>query len=469
MPRYPNNGYNEAMKPIFSLSSAQFFDHALIDKYSLDESELVSSAAKGCYLAVRDKLLSHKVLFVVGKGNNGSDGIEMARLAARENTNVSILYISDDGNDENMRRRESVSHIDRAFSTRGFDVIVDAIFGFGFRGELSGFAREIINEINQSGAYVISIDVPSASTVIANETISLSTLKLDLYEPLHRSQTGIIHYFNPGFPSEELVFSKDDIYMVDDSDLSLKTIGITDYKNSRGHIAVVAGSDRYPGAPILTIRSAIKSGAGMASLISKQRVLDLAYAHYPSIILQSEDAFDPLRYDAIVVGPGWDYGNEGILDKVIDSGKPFVVDADGLKFLKNKKLGHKAVITPHLGEWKKLCSQLEIPSGLGESGKLCQSIREVSKRLECTIVLKSSTLWICSQERIAIYDAVNPSVGVAGSGDVLAGILGAMMCSSDDILQVAINGVIIHQMAGKQARKKNGFYMAEDLIEEIRR
>lgn len=457
------------MKPIFSLSSALELDHSLIEKYSLDESALVSSAAKGCYLAVRDKLIARNVLFVVGKGNNGSDGIEMARLAAKENPNVSILYISDEGNDENMRRRETVSHIDRAFSTRGFDVIIDAIFGFGFHGELTGFAREIINEINQSGAYVISIDVPSASTVISNETISLSTLKLDLYEPLHRAQSGIIHYFNPGFPPDELYQSIDDIYMIEDSDLTLKSIGISDYKNSRGHVAVVGGSDKYPGAPVLSIRSAIKAGAGMASLISRCSVIELAYAHYPSIILQKEIDFDPSLYDAIVVGPGWDDGNEELLDKVLESGKPFVVDADGLKMLKDKKLGYRAVITPHLGEWRTICSLLNIPSGLGNSNELCASIREVSNRLECVVVLKSSTLWICFKDRIAIYDAINPSIGVAGSGDVLSGIIGSMLCHSCDIFQSAINGVILHQKAGREARRKRGFYMTEDLIEEIRR
>lgn len=456
------------MKPILSLASAGKLDPYLILKYSLSESDLISSAASGAYSIVRDKLLSKKVLFVIGKGNNGADGLEMAYLASKENKNVSVMLLSEEGSAENIKRRKLTQDIDRTSSLEGYDVIVDAIFGFGFKGELSGVYKEVVDNINESGAYIISLDVPSAFKVVADETVSFTTLKLDFFEPMHRRFAGSVHLFNPGFPIDEIEASPDDIYLFTDSDISLEPFGITEYKNTRGHVAVIGGSSRYPGAPVLSIRAAIKSGAGMATLVSSSDVLELAYAHYPSIIRQKENTFDPSRYDSFVIGPGWDEGDGTLLDQVIESGKRFVVDADGIKHLKGRRLGWNGVITPHIGEWKRLCASLSISSGIGNSEELCSSLRFVAKTLQCVVVLKSSTIWICSSDKIMIYDGVNPSVAVAGSGDVLSGIIGALLCSGEDVFSSALNGVIIHQGAGRRAHDEKGYYMAEDLVEAIR-
>lgn len=457
------------MKPVYSLKSASSLDRSLISAYALSESSLIDGAANGAYRIIKKRVLNKKVLFVIGKGNNGSDGLELARILSKESNRISILYLSDDGNDENLKRREKVSFLPRAFEVSGYDVIVDCIFGFGFKGELDGIYRDIINEINSSGSYIISLDVPSAGKIIANETVVFMANKVELLEPLSRVNSGILHLVNPGFPENELVSSNDNIYLLDDEDLDIQPFRLSDYKNTRGHIAVIGGSRKYPGAPVLSIQGAIKSGVGLATLISKKEVLSLVYSSYPSILLQEEDDIDFDKYSAIVVGPGWDSGSEPLLQRAIESQKPLVIDADGIKLLKDKHLGWNGVITPHLGEYRKLCEEFGIDTGFGDAEKLLASISYVARRLECIVVLKGSVLWISDGDKLFIYDGHNPSLGVAGSGDILSGIIGALLSSGETPLKGAVNGVILHQIAGRKAHEKYGYYMAEKLIEEIER
>lgn len=455
------------MRAVYSLDGAKNLDKKLIEEYSLIESELIDSAAMNAYKAVREYLIDKKVLFLIGPGNNGSDGLEMARLLAKENLNVSLFYLYDKGNDENLKRRARIDYLDRAFEFTRYDVIVDALFGFSFRGEVDEYLSEVINEVNHSGSFVISLDVPSALKIRADITVEFMVDKLLVYHPMLRAQAGRIYLRNPGFPEAEIRKSQEGIYLLEDSDQIKREVSLSDYKNTRGHLAVAGGSDRYPGAPVLSCLAAFHSGAGLVSLMSKESVMDKVFSSYPSIITSKKEL--PLAdYDSILLGPGWDDGDERKLCEAIDSGRPFVVDADGLKLLNGKKLKWRGIITPHIGEYKRICRDLGVEDGMNKSDELIDSIKLVSKKLEAVVVLKSSTVWITDSDQVYIYDGANPSLGVAGSGDVLSGIIAAETLSSHDMLSSAINGVIIHQRAGKRAHERYGYYTAEELIGEIR-
>ena len=168
--------------------------------------------------------------------------------------------------------------------------------------------------------------------------------------------------------------------------------------------------------------------------------------------------------DSFVVGPGWGEGDRKLLEGVIETGKPFVVDADGIKHLGGLKLSLRAVITPHIGEYTRLCAILEI-----ENSNLEESIRQVARTLECIVVLKSSTVLITDGDVLYVYDGANPSLGVAGSGDVLAGITGAFLACGMNPLLSAVNAVILHQRSGREAERMYGFYSAENLVDTIGR
>ena len=453
------------MRPLYSAESAKKLDHYLIEKHSLSESALIDSAAKEVFDAVRDKLLSKRVLFLIGPGNNGADGLEMARLLSRENQNVSLFFLSEKGSAENIKRREKYSYINRAFEISGYDVIVDALFGFSFRGEADDYLLEIINEVNSSGSFVVSIDIPSANLIRADVTVSLMCSKLELYHPLERARRGKILLRNPGFPECDIDKMAEDSFLFDESDLSLEDIPIDGYKNTRGHVAVLGGSERYPGAPILTSLASFHAGAGLVTLISNDFVLEHAFKCYPSIMQSKGD--DLSKFSSLAIGPGWDTGSENLLERAISSGKNMVIDADGIKLLKDKKLGHRAIITPHIGEYKRLCSLLGIDNGLDSADSLRKSLKALSDELECVVVLKSSTVWISNGESLFVFDGANPSLGVAGSGDVLCGIIASLLAQGAELLDAAINGVIMHQSAGRRAKERYGYYSAEELIGEI--
>ena len=324
---------------------------------------------------------------------------------------------------------------------------------------------EIINEVNSSGSFVVSVDIPSANLIKADITVSLMCSKLELYHPLERARSGKILLRNPGFPEDDIIAMAEDCFLLDESDLTIREIPIDGYKNSRGHVAVLGGSDKYPGAPILSCLSAFHSGAGLVTLISAESVLDRAFRFHPSIMHSNGDGLS--KFSSLAIGPGWDNGDENLLDKAISSGKNMVLDADSLKLLNGKKLGGRAIITPHIGEYKRLCSLLEIPNGLESADSLRKSLKALSDKLECVVVLKSSTVWITDGENLFVFDGANPSLGVAGSGDVLTGIIASLLAQGEGLLDAAINGVIMHQTAGRRAKEKYGYYSAEELIGEI--
>ena len=451
------------MEPILSQSEAALLDKTLIKKYSLPESSLIDKAACLAYEKTKE-FLSGKVLFMIGPGNNGSDGLEMARLASLDGFSVSVLYLYDKGNEENIRRREALAgNVSIADSAAGYDTVVDALFGFGFHGSIDERTSEVISGI-ESTATVISLDVPSAFAVDADITVMMTTGKVSVYHPAYRGKAGTLFLVNPGFPEHEIEKCKAECYLLSDDDSRIRRIRYTDYKNSKGHLGAIGGSERYQGAIRLSARSAFASGVGLVSIITKAVAIR---DESPSIMIA--DGKDLSRYDAILIGPGWDDGDPDLFGKAAESGKNLVIDADALKFVPSHKFSYKAVLTPHIGEYRKLAKALSIPDGLDSETGLVDSIRSLSKLTEAIIVLKSSVVWIATPENIMIYDGVNPSMGVAGSGDVLSGIIAALLAQGESPERATVDGVILHQRAGKNALKRYGYYPAELLIEEVGR
>lgn len=452
------------MQPILSLSEAQELDHRLIEEAGLSESALIDNAAQCVFDATRD-MIHGRTLVMAGPGNNGSDGLALIPILYCHGIAADVLFLYGKGNSENLRRRAMLPEgVHIAESAAGYDTVIDALFGFSFHGEPDERTKACIASIDGDST-VISIDVPSAGLVEADVTVSLMALKDVLYHPLARGRSGRVLLRNPGFPEDELQKSPRGMYLIDDSDSTLKPIKATDYKNTRGHVAIIGGSDRYTGAPRLAARSAFFSGAGLVTIITRsEKVRD----ENPAVMIQAPG--DGLkRFDSIVIGPGWDEGEPDAIGKAIESGRPLVIDADGLRHVPGHRFGWRAVITPHIGEYRRLMASLSLPDGLEDAEALKSSIGKLSRTLECIVVLKSSVVWIADGETILVCDGANPSLGVAGSGDVLSGIIGALEAFGEDPWSAAKDGVLLHQRAGRNAHGRCGFYSAEELIEEVGR
>ena len=450
------------MENLYSLSVSSEMDHDLISRHSLSEGKLIDSAAKGAYSIFLPQIEGKNVLFLVGKGNNGSDALEMARLSLKVAKKVYVLPLFDKGNEENMRRRKLLPcEVFVSYIQDDVDTIVDGVFGFSFRGKMSDELVSLFSRIDNSSCYKIALDVPSGFGYKADATVSFMCRKREMYYPDNRRKCGDIFFYNPGFPEDEYYDS--DTFLLKDDDYSVSPFSLYDYKNTRGHLFVFGGSLRYPGAPLISSLAAFHAGCGLVSLCSEKGVLDKVYNSHPSIMGVGKESVRRVKSNAFLLGPGWDEGDRELLDYAVESRKPIVIDADAIKLIeRDHDFSSLAVLTPHLGEFRTLCSNLGI-----EDGDFYEKSRKASEMLNAVVVIKTSVVWIFYKEKSYVYDGSNPSLGVAGSGDVLSGIIGAFLSRGMDPLESAINGVILHQKCGKALRESLGFYTSEDLIEEV--
>lgn len=451
------------MLPLLSCSQIRVLEKKFIEKYKLDESNLIDNVASFCYREIEKEIEKKDVLFVCGKGNNASDALSLALLSLEKAKSVSVYLCFDSANEENIKRQKMLpSSVFVTSLSSHYDTIVDGIFGFGFRGEVSKEIRATIDLINKSGSTVISLDVPSAFLVKATYTYTFTSHKKELYNPLTRNCCGLIKLFNPGFKEDEIV--AEDSFLLLDDDYSVPPISLDGYKKTRGRVLVVGGSKKYRGAPLLSALSAFHTGSGMVTILSKKEVSDSLLPFYPSILYREEDDGENFDYDSILLGPGWNEGRKDILYSLIDENKKLVIDADAIKLIGKKKLNNRAIITPHIGEFNTLMKNLS----LEKSSSIFDDVKKAAKETEGVIVLKSSVVIISDGERLFVYDGANNSLGVAGSGDVLSGIILSFLALSSP-LEAAINGTILHQRVGRRLKEELGYYTAEDIIKEIGR
>ena len=170
------------MENLFSLSVSSEMDHDLISKHSLSEEKLIDGAARGAFEIFRPYIEGKDVLFLVGKGNNGSDALEMARLSMKIAKRVSVYALFETGNEENMRRRKLLG--DDVFVSSipdCLDTLVDGVFGFSFRGKMSEELEALFSQINSSSFYKIALDVPSGFGYRADVTVSFMCRKREIF------------------------------------------------------------------------------------------------------------------------------------------------------------------------------------------------------------------------------------------------------------------------------------------------
>ena len=256
---------------------------------------------------------------------------------------------------------------------------------------------------------------------------------------------GLCEEMKIGEGTETFILSFDDLMKIEFSP--------DDYKNTRGHVALIAGSRNYVGAARMAGESLFHSGTGLVTVITDEDAFLPISLFSPFIMRTSLDG--KTEYDSYVIGPGW--GRSGRREYLFLDGKK-VIDADAISLIeKGDCFSFKAVITPHLGEYRKLKDHIGMPDATEE---------EVASALEAVIVLKTSIVSISDGKRRYLFDGANPSLGVAGSGDVLSGIIGFYLTRRDPE-NAAINGVLHHQKAGLMARDKFGFFDALDLIDQV--
>ncbi len=451
-----------------------------------------------------------RVAVFCGKGNNGGDGFVIARHLLNTGTETEIFLTC--GRDfkgdalinynilKNMNAPiyEISAEEDLKYKILSFDIVVDAIFGTGISGEISGAAKNAIEGINSYAEAVLSADIPSGVNaddgsiagvaVKADYTVTFGAYKKGMLLFTGADYCGKIEVAGISIP--EYIYDDINTNIIDEksvSDLMPKRAD-NSHKGSYGKLLIIGGSAGMTGAAAMAAEAALKCGAGLVSVAvpkSLNEVLEVKLTEAMTIPAEDKngaftaDAAEVLiqsakNADAVVFGPGIGRGAdikiilEALLEK---TDMPIIIDADGLYALAQntellKKHGKRLILTPHEGEFARL------------SGKSLQEIQknrfelstEFCKEFNTTLVLKGAKTIVTAPDLKQYTNiAGNNGMATAGSGDVLAGMIGAFSARVKNTDASAVLGVHFHSMAGDAAADTVGknSLTATDIISSI--
>ena len=250
------------------------------------------------------------------------------------------------------------------------------------------------------------------------------------------------------------------------------------YKRTRGSVAIIGGSGRFTGAVVLAAKAAFCSGAGLVTVFTEEKLIPVVTKAIPSAMATTyEDIPDLDRFDAVLIGPGMGKNHDIALSKALSQAKRLVVDADGIRaFARLKLTGNgNCILTPHPGEFEALvnafCPGKPDTPEADTPESFAALLEDVHKKTDSVLVYKSDIVWIAADGKLSVYDGGNPSLGVAGSGDVLAGITAALAArlKDRDACSIARNAVLLHQIAGRLAHEDIGYYSSDTLVKYVGR
>ena len=433
-----------------------------------------------------------RVAVMTGPGNNGGDGFVTARVLAEAGYDVSVAMLV-------ARERLKGDAAFAAASWTGFtkglspavaeeaDIIVDALFGAGLDRPVEGMAAQTIHAVNRSGVYVVAVDLPSGisgltgkvlgAAVEANETVTFFRLKPGHLLQPGRHHCGRIRVADIGIKAEVLDTIKPRLWRNSPTRWSLPPLAYDQNKYTRGHCVVVSGQATRTGAARLSARGALRVGAGLVTVASPPDALATHAAHLTAIMLLPMDGAGGLsailadqRRNAVVLGPalGLDQGSIDLVETALASRASVVIDADALTvftgkgerlFSRIKGCSAPVVMTPHEGEFAKL-----FPEIAGGESKV-ERARTAAKASGAVVILKGPDTVVAAPNGDAlIADNAPPQLATAGSGDVLAGMVGGLLAQGIPVLQAAAAAVWLHGEAGLS---KGRGLIAEDIPEVL--
>ncbi|MGV8916428.1 MAG: NAD(P)H-hydrate dehydratase [Pseudomonas sp.] len=455
--------------------------------------ELMQRAAHATWRAVRRQWPEAREMTVfAGRGNNAGDGYLIAALAQRAGWQVLVLTVGDTGKlsgDALLAYQEAISaqvSIKSWFvgvQLRG--IVLDALLGTGLNGDVREPYLSAINAINNSGLLVAAVDVPSGLSADTGTILGVA-VRADLTVTFIGLKLGLFTGDAPGLVGE-LVFDdlQADPAIVEQAPISARRLDPLNlprlaprprsaHKGMFGRVLLIGGDHGFGGSILMSAESCLRSGSGMVTLATRPEHVPAALVRMPEVMsagVVSSNQLAALIEPAavLVVGPGLGQGSWGrsLLSAAANAPKPQVWDADALNQLAQgwAVLPPNSVITPHPGEAARL---------LGISIKQVQADRPaaahaLSQKFQAVVVLKGAGSLIADVDgRLALCDHGHPAMATAGLGDVLAGVIGALMAQKISTFDAACLAVWLHACAGERAGLLGRGLAASDLIPTIR-
>ena len=419
----------------------------------------------GAWVARVASVLGESFLVVAGKGGKGGDGLVAARHLALMGKEVKVYLPYKPCELKEITRknleRALTSGIKMVKELDEEEVIIDALLGTGIRGRPRGTAEELINWINETPSYTISIDVPSGMNPDTGEC-ELCVMP-DLVITVHKPKKGLRKIMDIVMSVEIGIPKRAEEYL-GPGDLALRPRGAR--KGSNGRIAVVGGSRLYQGAPWIAALAAFRAGADLVYVYTPNQM------PYPELIWRNvEDLmewFERDKINVVVVGPGL-AERKSVTEQVIrylkenDEVKA-VFDADSLKYLANLSvdLEGRAVLTPHLGEASALLGE-RLEDSLDVRIKAAERI---AKKYNACVILKGKVDVVACEEKLVLNDAGTDLMTVGGTGDALAGVVGAFL-ARDEPWWAAKAGAYAVTRAGELCSESHGHSSPTCIIETV--
>ncbi len=476
---------------LFSADQVREWDQYTIAHEPIASIDLMERAAGKCVDWLERNNFTHQTFHIFcGKGNNGGDGLAIARLLSTMNVQVTvhILEFGHKGTDDfqvNLARLHRHPEIVIRFiqSEEHFqalqedEIVIDALFGSGLNRGIEGVTASLVQHINKSGCTIISIDIPSGlftdrsskgNTVIeADHTLAFQTYKLAYLVAENRDYIGEVHILDIGLHTDYYNSGTGRFELVDQSFAReiYKPRSRFGHKGEFGHALIIAGSYGKIGAAVLSARACLRSGVGLLTCHVPGCGYEILQTAVPEAMVSTdfnssfvtglEESLDP--YDVIGIGPGIGKASETrSMLKNLQSmyKKPLVIDADALNIIASHKelldiIPAGSILTPHPKEFERL---------FGETATEFDRIElalEMAKQYGLVIVLKGHHTFIATPGGAGYFNSTgNAGMATGGSGDVLTGILAALLAQSYTPVESAILGVYLHGFAGNMAAER---------------
>jgi NAD(P)H-hydrate epimerase len=490
---------------ILTAEQIRAWDQFTIEHEPISSIDLMERAASKCFEWLEENnCLIYPFAIFCGKGNNGGDGLAIARMLANKGCSVSvyILEFGHKGTEDfqtNLAWLHQLSSVTIHFIQDGSHfpelskdaIIIDALFGSGLTRPLDGITEKLVEHINNSGCNVIAIDIPSGMpvdrsskdhTIIkANYTLSFQCYKQAFLVAENAEFMGKVVILDIGLSSEYVSSLEPKFELIDDLLINsiYKPRNRFAHKGDFGHALVIAGSYGKIGAAVLSSKSCLRTGAGLLTCFVPKCGYEIIQTALPegmvmtdinsSMITKIDE--DVSKYDAIGIGPGLGTASEtrtAVKELLSIYKKPMVIDADALNGLSMEKnlptLPPGSILTPHPKEFERLFGECK-----NDFERIDKAI-ENAMRLNCTIVLKGHHTFIATAGGKGYFNSTgNAGMATAGSGDVLTGMITALLAQDYSSEQAAILGVYLHGCAGDIAAKEisQEAMIAGDIIDNI--
>lgn len=508
------------MLKVLNTRQMQACDRAAIDDFGIPELVLMENAGVQVVEAIEEFFGEEgAVTFAIccGKGNNGGDGLVVARHLHNLGRDVRVYLFAEPDALEGpaatqLRMARSLgaaitsipdadAWADADLDLEDVDCIVDALFGTGVQGGLRGHYGDVVDAINGSPAAVVAVDLPSGLSadggevdgpaVLADLTVTFATPKRCHVLPPAEHHCGELAVVDIGIPHATIDGIEDALQLLTAGDFlgSLPPRDPDTHKGSYGRVLIVAGSPGTTGAAVMTARAALRGGAGLVSVATPRLVWPIVGAQLLEALVHPVDGSESGGFsaqslerlleladsaDVLAVGPGigTEAGTADVVLQLLRSvRKPTVVDADGLNVLTGSvealaESPAARVLTPHPGEMGRLLQRSTAEVQADRIG----AARELAERSGATVVLKGYRSLIAEPGgEVAVNPSGNPGMASGGTGDVLTGLLAALLAQQLSTTQAARLATFAHGLAGDLAAAETGetALIAGDLLDRL--